>query len=505
MTAPPPQEKDSARHGWRPSVLVLDDEWSVLERVKASLSDGYEVKVSSRAQDAVQIMSSQSFDVVLTDLRMPDMDGLSLVSEMKARYPDTQYILMTAFSDIEDTISAIRLGVADYLRKPFTVSEVRHALSRCLEQRKLRREVARLQAGGGLSLGDIIARNGRMRETLKLANTVAATDVTVLINGETGTGKGLVARAMHHSSPRRDRPYVEINCAAIPASLIESELFGHERGAFTGAVARKIGRVETAHTGTLLLDEVGEMPLEMQAKLLTFLQEFSFERVGGTKKNFADVRVIAATNRDLHQAVEEGGFRRDLFYRLHVIHLDLPPLRLRPEDIPLLAQHFLERFSLKYGKQMQGFSPQAQEQLMSHPWPGNVRELENALERAVILSRSAWVARLDLGEAIQVPGYANPALLTPPPPAAGAEPRPGRIAQTLAQYLAECEKGYLADLLRDKRGSIQDTAQAAAVDPKTLYLKMKRHGISRREYRRPPASRRQAAAGKPPEPAGPEI
>jgi DNA-binding NtrC family response regulator len=228
----------------------------------------------------------------------------------------------------------------------------------------------------------------------------------------------------------------------------------------------------------------------MQAKLLTFLQEFSFERVGGTKKNFADVRVIAATNRDLHQAVEEGNFRRDLFYRLHVIHLDLPSLRQRPEDIPLLAQHFLERFSLKYGKQMQGFTPQAQEQLLSHPWPGNVRELENALERAVILTRSSWVVRLDLGEAIQVPGYPSASALTPAlaagTGAAGtAGPRAGRPSQTLAQYLAACERDYLTELLRDKGGSIQETAQVAAVDPKTLYLKMKRHGISRRDYRRP--------------------
>ena len=269
---------------WRPKVLVLDDEWSTLERIKGSLSDQFDVLVASRAEEALSLAENQQLDVVITDVRMPDMDGLSLVSELKSRFPDTQYILMTAFSDIEDTISAIRLGVADYLRKPFTISEVRHALNRCLWQQRLRREVASLRSGDHQFLSAIIARDERMREVCRLAETVAATDATVLVSGETGTGKGLLARAMHNSSPRADRPYVEINCAAIPETLIESELFGHEKGSFTGAVARKLGRVEAAAGGTLLLDEVGEMPLDMQAKLLRFLQSFHFERVGGNKR-----------------------------------------------------------------------------------------------------------------------------------------------------------------------------------------------------------------------------
>jgi DNA-binding NtrC family response regulator len=404
-------------------------------------------------------------------------------------------LIITGYGHLDSAAEAVRLGVADYLRKPFTMGEVRHALNRCLEQRRLRREVVRLQSGGGLTLRDFIARDGRMRQVIKLAQTVAATDVTVLINGETGTGKGLLARAMHNSSPRRESPYVEINCAAIPSNLIESELFGHERGAFTGAVARKIGRVETAHTGTLLLDEVGEMPLDMQAKLLTFLQEFTFERVGGTKKLHADVRVIAATNRDLLRAVEEGRFRRDLFYRLHVIHMDIPPLRERQQDIPLLAQHFLERFSLKYGKQVQGFSPRAQTQLLTHAWPGNVRELENALERTVILCRSGRVEALDLGSGLPVEAV-------PFRSAVASEKEAGQgLDQPLAQYLAGCEQGYLDRLLRRHGGSIQRTAEAAGVNPKTLFRKMRLYHLSRRDYRscRPRGGRPPAQAGPAPD------
>jgi two-component system response regulator AtoC len=461
--------------------LVLDDEWTILERIRVSLGDDFEVVIASQASEAQELIANQAFDVVLTDLRMPDMDGLSLVRDMKTRFPDTQYILMTAFGDIEDTISAIRLGVADYLRKPFTMSEVRHALNRCLEQRRLRREVASLRAVGPQGLKDIITRSRIMEELLRQAEIVAATDATVLINGETGTGKELLARAIHNSSPRREHPFVEINCAAIPATLIESELFGHERGAFTGAVARKLGRVEMANRGTLMLDEVGEMPLDMQAKLLRFLQEFSFERVGGTKKLKADVRVVAATNRDLRQAVADGQFRQDLMYRLNVIPLELPPLRRRGQDIPLLAEFFLQRFALKYGKQVNGFAPKAQAQLLGHDWPGNVRELEHSVERAVILCRSNLVQRLDLADARPAaPAHAVPRQWDLETPAPGED-----LHLPLNDYLAQRERCYLEALLQAHRGSIQDTAKAAGVNPKTLYLKMTRHGLSKMDYRSP--------------------
>ncbi len=476
------EERDA---DWRPRVLVLDDEWSSLESIKTFLSDEFEVTTASRSEAALEAMEDERFDVVLTDVRMPGQDGLSLVTELKNRYPDTQYILMTAFSDIEDTISALRLGVADYLRKPFTEGEVRHALKRCLEERRLMREVALLKAGKQRSLDDIVTKDPRMLELCRVAETVSSTDATVLISGDTGTGKGLLAYAIHAASPRRDRSFVTVDCASLPVNLIESELFGHERGSFTGAVARKLGKVEVAEGGTLLLDEIGELPLELQAKLLRFLQSFNFERVGGTKKLTANVRVIAATNRELARAVREGGFRQDLFYRLHVIHLHLPPLRERPADVLLLAENFLKRFAIKYGMPVNGFTRQAEEELLAHNWPGNVRELEHAVERAVILCRSARITHFDLAAG---PLAALPRLEAPPP----APPAPG--GQDLASYLADCERQYLRRLLSEHQGRIGDSARAAGVNPKTLYLKMERHGLNRSEFR-PRRNGRGAAGG----------
>ena len=433
----------------------------------------------------MEAMDSSSFDVVVCDVRMPDIDGLSLVTRMKDRYPKTQYILMTAFSDIEDTISALRLGVADYLRKPFTEGEMRHALTSCLEHQRLKRELEDLRSGGSLSLEDVFTKDPRMLEVCRLAETVSSTDATVLIIGETGTGKGLLARAMHNISHRSGRPFVTIDCASIPTNLIESELFGHERGAFTGAVAKKPGKVEVAAGGTLLLDEIGEMTGDMQVKLLRFLQSFQFERVGGTRQLKADVRVVAATNRDLWQEVQKGNFRQDLFYRLHVIQLRLPPLRERPGDIPMLANIFLKRFALKYSKAISGFSQKAERQLVRHGWPGNVRELEHAVERAVILSRSGLIDSLDLnfGLADHAPDdLGSQAPLRAGEFRPGGRPEVGR-GQTLADYIARCERKYLASLLEECQGRVGDTAQAAGINPKTLYLKMGKYGLSRRDFR----------------------
>jgi DNA-binding NtrC family response regulator len=478
MNLPPPYAEDSSVQSiWRPRVLVLDDEWSTLERIKASLADEFEVTSLSRAEEAIKLMAKKPFDVVLTDVRMPDMNGLSLVTELKERWPKTQYILMTAFSDIEDTISALRLGVADYLRKPFTDGEVRHALHRCLEHQRLKNEVASLRTGRLQGLANVITQDRRMRELCQLAETVAPVDVIVLISGETGTGKGLLARTIHRLSRRRERPFVKIDCASVPATLIESELFGHERGSFTGAVARKLGRVEVAEGGTLLLDEVGDMPTDMQAKLLRFLQSFNFERVGGTKRLHADVRVIASTNRDLWNAVLEGRFRQDLFYRLHVIHLHLPPLRQRPADIPLLAEHFRQHFAAKYQKEVHGFSSQAAAQMLAHSWPGNVRELEHAVERAVVLCRRPLIEKLELALSTSSGPSEPPAGPDAFPAAAESSP------QDLAGFISSREKDYLASLLRKYRGRIGDTARAAGINPKTLYLKMERHGLKRQDFR----------------------
>jgi DNA-binding NtrC family response regulator len=464
----------------RPRVLVLDDEWATLERLKTILNPHYQVSLASRAGDALRLMEQGIYDVVLTDLRMPDRDGLALIGEFKKQQPDTQYILMTAFSDIEDTISAIRVGVADYLRKPFSEGEVLHALSRCLERQRLVEEVAILRGESNRAMPGIITDDSGMKDLCRMALNVAATDASILISGETGTGKGLLARAIHQVSHRKQGQFVDIDCASIPASLIESELFGHERGAFTGAVSRKLGKVETGEGGTIMLDEIGEMPLEVQPKLLRFMQHLSFERVGGNSQLQADVRMIAATNRDLASEVREGRFRQDLFYRLHVIHLFLPPLRDRNGDVLLLAEHFREKYAKKYSRTVQGIGSNARRLLKSHNWPGNVRELEHAIERAVLLCEDAMLDKIDLA-AFSV--WDN----MPGPPE--ASPQAGLSANNsditdkkLKAYLAECERNYLRDLLGAEGGSIQNTARAAGINPKTLYLKMERHGLKRHEF-----------------------
>jgi two-component system response regulator AtoC len=472
----------------RPALLVLDQNRSNLEHIYEGLRGEYELTLIEKTDEVLDVMGRKRFDVLLTNAHLGERDLPELVSQVKTRHPGVHYILMSTFSDVEDTLAAIRLGAADYLRKPFSIGELRHVLTRCLERNNLHRELEGLRAGPPKALDGIIAHDDLMREVCRLAETVANTDATVLLSGETGTGKGLVSRAIHNSSPRRNGPFVEINCAAIPAPLIESELFGHERGAFTGAVARKIGRVEAASRGTLLLDEVGEMPLDMQAKMLRFLQEFSFERVGGNQKLSADVRIIVASNRDLNQAVKQGTFREDLFYRLHVIELRVPPLRDRRQDILPLADYFRERFAARYDKPVRKFSTAAQGQMLEHGWPGNVREMEHAVERAVILAPGEVIERLEL---------ANPSGLasSPPRPAPSQIPSPA-LNRSLADYMAQCEREYLAAQLEQHNGRLNRTARALGVNPKTLYLKMNRHGLNKEDFRKTSKSNVRGAGQK---------
>ncbi len=481
-------------------VLVLDDEWSTLERIKSVLEPDYKVTLAGRAAEAAKLMAKSQFHVVLSDVRMPDQDGLALVTELKKEYPNTQYILMTAFSDIEDTITALRLGVADYLRKPFSKGEVLHAVNRCLERRRLEEEVAILRQEHGGDLPGIITADTRMQHLCRLARTAAATDATILISGDTGTGKGMMSQGIHEVSHRRHRSLVVIDCTSMPATLIESELFGHERGSFTGAVNRKLGRVETAQGGTLVLDEVGEMPLALQPKLLRFLQNFSFERVGGTKRLEADVRVIACTNRDLAQAVKDGVFRQDLFYRLHVIHVPLPPLRERSQDILLLAESFLKKYAAKYNRPVHSMSKNAQAQLMAHPWPGNVRELEHCMERAVILCSNNRLDRFELSDygASDTPLAGQPlgwnSRPDSAPPDQGSNPAPPGMGEDLPfsmdmplnEYLTKCERLFLSEALGKNQGNIGQTAKDCGINPKTLYLKMNRHSLRRQDFKAAP-------------------
>ncbi len=380
-------------------VLVVEDE-DTSRRILAEFlrGRGYSVSEASCVSQAKAELE-RGADVVLLDWRLPDGDGLSLLEWIKREHPLTQVIMLTAFASVEMAVEAMKLGAYHYLTKPVNVEELAIMVERALSEVNLRREVERLRRLVEFSLpGDveIVAESPAMREVVALAAKVAPTDATVLITGESGTGKEVVAQLIHRLSSRSDGPFVKINCAAIPEGLLESELFGHEKGAFTGASRSKPGLFEEAHGGTVFLDEIGEMPLPLQAKLLRVLQDRRVRRVGGVKEVEVDVRVVAATNRDLKGMMEEGLFREDLFWRLNVFSIHIPPLRERREDVVRLAEMFLRRFSRKYGKRVRGFTREALEFLLTHPFPGNVRELENMIERATILAHGDVVGKAEL-------------------------------------------------------------------------------------------------------------
>lgn len=388
-------------------VLVVDDEASARNALSTLLrSEGYDVTVLSDGREALDRLAILEPEVVVTDLQMPRLDGLSLVQEGQLVAPHAVYLVMTAFGSIDTAIQAIKSGAEDYVTKPLDVDHLLLRLRRALEKARLRKEVAqlRLQLGSRPQGGAILGNHPSVQRLLKVVAQVAPTRATVLIQGESGTGKELVAAALHFSSSRREQPFVRLNCAALHSELLESELFGHERGAFTGAVARRQGRLEQAHMGTLFLDEVGEIPAVVQVKLLRFLQERQLERVGGNETVNVDVRVVAATNRDLQAEVRAGRFREDLYYRLNVVQLVMPPLRARRTDIPLLAYHFLRRSAEANGRgEVVGFTEGALQRLMVQPWPGNVRELENVVERAVVLAEGGQITENELMTAPRVP------------------------------------------------------------------------------------------------------
>src|SRR6186713_2699016 len=372
---------ENAKH-----LLLVDDEAALREAIAERLADhGFIVEQAANGEDALARLSEFAFDIIITNLRLPGVDGRAVLESALERYPEIIAIIITGFGTVKDAVNAIKQGAADFITKPFQFDALLHVLNSALEQRRLRSENAylRSQLEERYRIDGLVGNSRVMRDLSQLLETVAATSSTVLITGETGTGKELAARAIHHGSPRRANRFVAINCSAIPETLLEAELFGHVRGAFTGAVGTRQGRFEQAHRGTLFLDEVGTMSPALQAKLLRVLQEREFERVGDNQTIKVDVRVIAATNSELSKMVAEGTFREDLYYRLHVIPIQLPPLRDRREDIPVLAQHFLEKFSPTSQMQVSQDSMRA---LMAYPWPGNVRQLENAVERAVALS-----------------------------------------------------------------------------------------------------------------------
>ncbi len=387
-------------------ILVVDDEDNARRAIATILGEeGYEVAEASNGVDALARIADFLPAVVLSDVRMPQMDGLTLLKKAREQGSDATFVMMTAFASVETAVEAMRAGADNYLVKPLDADAVLVILGKALEKRSLRREAESLrdQVRQRTRFHNIIGDSPQLQGIYDVVRRAAATRATVLILGESGTGKELIAQALHQESPRRDKPFIRVHCAALSENLLESELFGHEKGSFTGAVARKEGRFELADGGTLFLDEIGDISAAVQVKLLRVLQQREFERVGGTQTIKVDVRIVAATHRDLSAEVKAGRFREDLFYRLNVVSLTLPPLRERKSDIPALVSHFLEKYSESYGKQVTGLAPGTLQALLAHDWPGNIRELENAIERGVVLAHGPELTTDDLPPVLRGP------------------------------------------------------------------------------------------------------
>ena len=450
------------------TVLVVDDEQANVDSVALVLTgDGANVLRAKTGAEALQTLRSEQVGVVLTDLMMPGMSGQELLRAVRAIESDTQVVLMTAYGTVEAAVAAMKDGAYDFLVKPLKKQALLKTVAQAMEKHRLLQENKQLRARLAGAPQPIIGQSPSLRATLDIIRQAAPSSATVLLLGESGTGKELFARALHEHSPRSGGPFVPINCAAIPETILESELFGYERGAFTGAVQRKEGRIERAQAGTLFLDEVGELTPSVQVKLLRFLQEGEIERLGGSGAIKVDCRVVAATNQELAARVREGKFREDLFYRLNVIQVVLPPLRDRPEDIPLLADHFIARYAAKNGKSTRGLTRAALLAMESYPWPGNVRELEHAIERAVVLLRETEIDAADLPESVRSGGAARTAGL------AGA--LEGRtLTVPLGTTMEEIELRVIRETLRQTKGDKTLAAQLLGIAARTIYRKLDR-------------------------------
>ncbi len=449
----------------RKRILIVDDEPSLRKVLRAHLSRaGYEVETAEDGDSAVRALSEDVFDVVVSDLRMPGLDGMGLLGWCVENLPGLPVVLITAHGTVDSAVEAIKAGAYDYITKPFDQEELQAVIRKAIATEERAR---RSFQGDGNGRFDIIGRTPSMRAVFDLIDKVADSPSTVLVTGESGTGKELVARAVHQQSSRRDKPFIQVNCGAIPENLFESELFGHEKGAFTGAVTRHPGRFELADGGTLFLDEVGELPRDMQVKLLRVLQDHRFERVGGVRSLQVDVRLVAATNRDLATEVRLGTFREDLYYRLNVVPVELPPLRERPDDIPLLVEHFIERFNRRLGRAVRGVTPEATAALMAGRWPGNIRELENLVERAVLLADQQLVGLGDL------PGLEG---------AGPTDDDPGEVEEMglkeyVRAYTAKLERARIQRVLQSEGGNVTRAARRLEISRKSLQMKMKEYGL----------------------------
>jgi DNA-binding NtrC family response regulator len=438
--------------------------------------EGYEVTTAADGEQALAVFQKVAVSVVVTDLVMPRVGGLDLLKRVVADWPDVPVILITAHGSVDTAVAALKAGAFDYITKPFDQEELKKVIEKAARAHDLERQ--NVHSVGDTSGSPLVGASPAMKAIHEVVARVADSPSTILITGESGTGKGLIAQELHRLSSRRDKALIKVNCAAIPKDLVESELFGYEKGAFTGAVGSKPGRFELADGGTIFLDEIGEIPVEIQVKLLRALQESEFERVGGVRTITVDVRLIAATNRDLKALIAEGRFREDLFYRLAVVPMELPPLRERREDIPMLVGHFIEKFNRRLGKRVEGVDPEAMLILQSYGWPGNIRELENLMERSVLFADGPIVEATQLPDALRekAPGAPVP-IAAVGPIAAIASPAGASMKEIVRQAQAELERGLIAAALEETGGNVTRAAKRLQISRKSLQVKMKDLGL----------------------------
>ena len=440
-------------------ILIVDDDESIRRMLAAVLArDGFQTSTAGSGEEGLAVFRAQSPDIVLMDIRMPGLSGIEAMSAMLELRPGATVILMTAYADLDTAVRAIKNGVFDFVIKPFDLAEIGLLINRAFQMREMRRQIGQLQQelSQAYRFDRIVTRDPGMLSLCESVARIASSNATVVIHGESGVGKELLAASLHYNSPRAQKPFVKVNCGAIPEGLLESEFFGHEKGAFTGAVARRTGRFEHADGGTLFLDEIGELPLALQVKLLRVLQDREFERVGGDKTLRVDVRLVAATNRDLEAMVAEGTFRSDLFYRLNVVSLTVPPLRERIDDIAVLAAHFLRKFTAEHVREIDGFDDHALAVMQRYAWPGNVRELSNAVERAVVMSSGSTIFAEDL----------------PLPVVAASRAAPEVAARTLKALLREFEAGVIRQALDRNQDNRSRTANELGISRRALLYKL---------------------------------
>lgn len=446
------------------SLLIVDDEPSVGDSLLSWFKEeGYEVEVARDAKTCLTKMAERQYDIYLVDIRMPGIDGLELQRRIKKVQPDATIIIMTAYASVESAVEALKQGAYDYITKPFDPDELAHLVRNAAERKRLMLESQKLKTRLEESsmTPEIVGKSKAMQQVMELVHTVAKTDATVLIRGESGTGKELIARAIHANSSRRYMPIVTVNCGALAEGVLESELFGHEKGAFTGAHYQRKGKFEMADGGTIFLDEIGDISLKTQTDLLRVIEEKKFFRVGGNKEIYSDFRTIAATNKDLEQMVANGTFRSDLYYRLNVFTIFIPPLKDRPEDIPVLIEHFIKKYAMSMNKPIRGIDPSAMSMLLTYDWPGNVRELENAIERAMVVAKS---------EVLHAENFAF---------RFEAQKDDEKHARPLGT-LSDMEKEYIQNVLEETGWNIAQSARLLDIDRVTLYNKIKKYNLTRK-------------------------